>query len=261
MFYKSFVIAVVASALVAGAIITTTELLYVRPTLGDHKPLGSTNQCNVNLAVQRLLSPMGVTGNLGGLPLILDKKTLPGPEGRVDVSLSTACPASDDDLVEPFTFTMRSTDSLIMQPQSGIVVIASKAVQIVVKNLQLRISTTMPIPVSETEFNQPDGMLLEVTSGIAQVVTESFDISGLSAVMPLAGYFTTSSTGELELHVLPSPAEFPVQMDEPPMEGSVIFTAQLVATGRSLASRMAESGALQELVESAVSKGKAKLPS
>lgn len=64
--------------------------------------------------------------------------------------MSIPCPTSNDDLTNPFTFTVTSVGSLLIYPQEDLTVMAAKVVSIEVDRLQISVRTPSPLSVSLT---------------------------------------------------------------------------------------------------------------
>ncbi|KAG8461553.1 hypothetical protein KFE25_001157 [Diacronema lutheri] len=202
-------------------------------------PAASAGTCSRTLAVNKELSLLDVSGELNGHSLSINRRSAAegvGPTGNLAVTLSTPCPASIDDLLDDFSFTFESAPTLLIHPQDSLVLDAPP-VRIKVYFLQVKVRTTAPIRVSETSFEQPDGLYMEIVAGTAKAGGKSMDLTGLTATFSLSGYFDVVD-GALELHVEPSPAEFEVDLDNPQVQGSVVLTPSIIAMASHRARRL-----------------------
>jgi hypothetical protein len=70
----------------------------------------------------------------------------------MNVHLSIPCPKEEVDLADPFTFTMNSVGSLLIEPQDDLTVAAAKVVKIQVDKLQISLRTPAPVAVNDESF-------------------------------------------------------------------------------------------------------------
>ncbi|KAG8465225.1 hypothetical protein KFE25_012588 [Diacronema lutheri] len=177
---------------------------------------GSTGQhCHTILSLNNDFSKLDVKGALNGHPIELSKKEEARPGGELALDMSIPCPTSNDDLTNPFTFTVTSVGSLLIYPQEDLTVMAAKVVSIEVDRLQISVRTPSPLSVSLTAegptFASTNGLEMTVTSGTATALKKSFDLTGFTATVPFNGYFVADdNTGELTLHLVDFDADFPV---------------------------------------------------
>lgn len=204
------------------------------PPLQPAQVAPSSTTCDSHLIIQKGASLLDVTGELNGYPLALDKKlSAPAPGGALDVKLFglAGCPTSEDQLVEPFTFTAESRGSLTVDPQAGFTVMAGRVIRFVVKDLQIKVTTPAPIAVNEANFDSADGVRMEITSGTAAALGRSISLVGRTASFPLAGFFSLTSGGALALSVTSSSATFPLdtQLGSTRVSGEVTLSGALEA--------------------------------
>mmetsp|Transcript_15949 Transcript_15949/g.53625 ORF Transcript_15949/g.53625 Transcript_15949/m.53625 type:complete len:253 (-) Transcript_15949:407-1165(-) len=142
------------------------------------------------------------------------------------LKMSSPCPSTAADLVDPFTFEVDSMEPILVLPQEDLTIKAS-VVKIQVDKLQLEFTTTNPINSKNSEFATPNGLHMKVVRGTATALKHSFDLTGFETDVPFNGYFDYSDlTGELTLHIIDFDAQFVVEVHKEDLDIQGSFRVQ-----------------------------------